>query len=136
MDRRRLGILILLSILTSLNALWMILFPFHWYNHVPAHVPDFGPYNPHFVRDFGCAFLLVGIGILYGVINKKFRQPSILFALGFYGLHALTHIYDTTIGTIQAAHWLIDFPTTYMPVLLLIWIARTKNPAKLKFNPM
>lgn len=127
MNKIRFGILALLSMLTSLNALWMILFPFNWYNEVPAHVPDFGPYNQHFVRDFGCAFLLVGIGLWVGLKNIKYRSASIFFASGFYVLHASTHIYDTLQGAVEPVHWLIDFPTTYLPAILLVWMARTKE---------
>lgn len=117
-------LLILIATITVANSIWMILFPFNWYTYVPANVPDFGPYNQHFVRDFGCAFLLVGVGLIVGVQWPAYRSASILFALGFYALHALTHIFDTLMGTVGHHHWLVDFPTTYLPAILLSWIAR------------
>ena len=42
------------------NGLWMLADPGHWYEHLPAGVPDTGPLNAHFVRDIGCAFLTMG----------------------------------------------------------------------------
>lgn len=130
MERTKSSILALIAILTTANALWMILAPFHWYQHVPAEVPDFGPYNQHFVRDFGCAFLLVGCGLIGGLKITKYKPASILFALGFYGLHAATHIYDTLTGAVHHTHWLVDFPTTYLPALLLAWIANDELRSK------
>ena len=44
------------------NAVWMLADPLRWYHELPAEVPDFGPFNPHFVRDIGCAFATVGGG--------------------------------------------------------------------------
>ncbi len=46
------------------NALWMLAGPMHWYHGVPAAVPDTGPFNRHFVRDIGCAFLATGVAFL------------------------------------------------------------------------
>ena len=47
------------------NALWMLAGPMHWYTELPAAVPDTGPFNPHFVRDIGCAFFSVGIALIW-----------------------------------------------------------------------
>lgn len=126
MEKLKKILLILIASLTTANAAWMILAPFHWYQNVPAEVPDFGPYNQHFVRDFGCAFLLVGVGLIVGLMRPAYHAASVLFALGFYGLHASTHIYDTLAGTVHHTHWLIDFPTTYLPAILLAWIAKSE----------
>ena len=54
-------ILMLLGIALIVNAFWMLAGPMHWYEEVPAGVPDTGPFNPHFVRDIGCAFLAAGV---------------------------------------------------------------------------
>ena len=45
------------------NALWMLAGPMHWYTELPAAVPDTGPFNAHFVRDIGCAFLTVAVAL-------------------------------------------------------------------------
>jgi hypothetical protein len=101
----------------------MIFFPLNWHNNVPAEVPDFGPFNEHFVRDFGCCFLLTGAGLLFGLFRNQWLNAAILFAAGFYTLHASTHIFDTLRSKVEPVHFLIDFPTTYLPAILLIWIS-------------
>src|SRR5262245_21152199 len=45
------------------NGAWMLADPVHWYENLPAGVPDFGPVNEHFVRDIGCAFMVLGLAL-------------------------------------------------------------------------
>jgi hypothetical protein len=45
------------------NGTWMFIDPLHWYHELPAGVPDFGDFNPHFVRDIACAFVTVGVAL-------------------------------------------------------------------------
>lgn len=47
------------------NAVWMLAGPMHWYSDLPTTAPHTGPFNPHFVRDIGCAFLTVGIALVW-----------------------------------------------------------------------
>jgi hypothetical protein len=127
MYRFKIITLYVIAIATFANALWMILFPFNWYKKVPAEVPDFGPFNEHFVRDFGCCFLLTGIGLLFGLVRRQWLPAAILFATGFYTLHAATHIFDTLRNKVEPVHFLIDFPATYLPAILLVWFASQNN---------
>jgi hypothetical protein len=103
----------------------MLVAPAHWYGNVPAAVPDFGAYNPHFVRDLGVAFLVVGIGLVWGLRDAAVRPVTVAIASMFYGFHAGIHVFDTLRGHVHAEHWLVDFPTTYLPaiVLIAIWLA-------------
>ena len=57
------------------NALWMLADPLRWYHDLPAGVPDTGPFNPHFVRDIGCAFLAVGVGQVWAAFRPAWRAP-------------------------------------------------------------
>ena len=41
---------LLIGVGSVLNALWMLIAPEGWYQDLPADVPDFGPFNVHFVR--------------------------------------------------------------------------------------
>jgi hypothetical protein len=111
------------------TAAWMLAAPEHWYHHVPAGVPDFGLYNPHFVRDLGVAFLVVGIALLWGVRSPEVAPVTLAVAAMFYGFHAVIHVFDTLRGHVHADHWLIDFPTTYLPAILLavIWSRRARH---------
>ncbi|MEO8115730.1 MAG: hypothetical protein ABI655_15180, partial [Phenylobacterium sp.] len=45
-----------LGLLLAANGLYMLFAPAPWYGAVPG-VPSTGPFNPHFVRDIGAAYL-------------------------------------------------------------------------------
>ncbi len=117
------------------NALWMLVGPMHWYTDLPAAVPDTGPFNPHFVRDIGCAFLTSGVALVWAFGSPRFRLPLTSVAALFLASHALLHAWDTLRGALGHAHWLLDLPGVYLPGLLLPWIAfslarddRSPNP--------
>lgn len=102
------------------NGVWMLADPVHWYENLPAGVPDFGPLNEHFVRDIGCAFFLLGVGLAIAAFVPRFRLAACAAAAGFYALHALVHVLDTARGLVGSEHWLIDLPGVYVPAVLLI----------------
>lgn len=101
------------------NAVWMLAGPMHWYSELPAAVPDTGPFNPHFVRDIGCAFLTAGAALIWGACSERFRFPLATISLVFLGTHALLHIYDTLVGNLPSNHWWLDFAGVYLPAILL-----------------
>lgn len=113
-------ILWLVALGSLANALWMLAAPFAWYHHLPAEVPDFGPYNEHFVRDIGCAFLTVGAILAWAALRPRERRPLIVVGTLFFGLHALLHVYDSAREFVPPVHWLLDLPTVYLPPLLLL----------------
>ena len=55
-----------LALLTAANAVWMVVQPASWYTELPAGVPDFGPYNEHFVKS--------------KKFTQKFMESSILLS--------------------------------------------------------
>ncbi len=110
---------LILGIGTTANALWMLAGPMHWYTDLPAAVPDTGPFNPHFVRDIGCAFLTVGVGLIWAAYSERYRLPLALVATIFLGSHAMLHIYDTSRGYLGHTHWWLDVPGVYLPALLV-----------------
>jgi hypothetical protein len=116
----------LIAVLSGANALWMLVAPESWYQHVPADVPDFGPYNVHFVRDLGCAFLTIASALFLALRRPEWRVPLVMVALAFFGLHAVIHVFDTARGHVDAHHWLLDLPTTYLPALLLAAVLRVE----------
>lgn len=129
MNERRLdgfGWLFLVIGLGSIaNALWMLVGPMHWYTDLPAAVPHTGPFNPHFVRDIGCAFLTVGIALVWAARAPHFRVPLATTAALFLGFHALLHIWDTSTGALDTHHWWLDLPGVYLPAALTGWAAFT-----------
>lgn len=112
-------VLLLLGIGMIANALWMLAGPMHWYHELPAAVPDTGPFNPHFVRDIGCAFLTVGVALIWASRSMRVRWPLTVIATLFLGAHALLHVYDTGVGNLPRDHWYLDFAGVYLPVLIL-----------------
>ncbi len=102
------------------NAIWMLAGPMHWYNELPAAVPDTGPFNPHFVRDIGCAFLTVGVALVWAALRVPERLPLAAISALFLGAHALLHIYDTATGALDHTHWWLDAGGVYLPALLMI----------------
>jgi len=125
------GILFLVLGVGSLaNAAWMLVDPLRWYHDLPAGVPDFGPFNPHFVRDIGCAFATVGAALVWAAFAPAFRLPLVGTAAIFYLAHAALHVYDTARGAVDAQHWLQDLPGVYLPAAILavatyVHLART-----------
>lgn len=102
------------------NALWMLAGPMHWYTELPAAVPDTGPFNPHFVRDIGCAFLTAGVALVWASYDERRRFPLTAIASLFVSGHALVHVYDTARGALGHDHWWLDAPVVYVPSLLLV----------------
>ena len=103
-------ILLVLGLATLANSLWMLAGPMHWYTDLPAAVPDTGPFNPHFVRDIGCAFLTVGVALIWAFASPRFRLPLTSIAALFLAAHAVLHAYDTLRGALGHNHWLLDLP--------------------------
>jgi len=102
------------------NALWMLAGPMHWYTDLPVKVPDTGPFNPHFVRDVGCAFLAVGVALVWAAFSPGRRLVLIAVATLFLSAHALLHAVDTLRGELPADHWWLDLPGVYLSALALI----------------
>jgi hypothetical protein len=105
------------------NALWMLAGPMHWYTDLPAAVPDTGPFNPHFVRDIGCAFLTVGVALVWAAFDHAARRPLVVVSALFFALHGLLHFYDTVTGALDHTHWWLDLPGVYLPALVMVGVA-------------
>ncbi len=102
------------------NAAWMLAAPLHWYHELPAAVPDFGPFNPHFVRDIGCAFATIGVALVWAALAPQRRFTLAVVGTFFYVAHAALHVFDTLREAVELEHVLLDFPGVYLPALLLI----------------
>ena len=116
-------VLLALGVVSLGNALWMLAGPMHWYHELPAAVPDTGPFNAHFVRDIGCAFVAVGVALVWAARAPRHRVPLVTISALFYVAHAALHVFDTLSGALDADHWALDLPGVYLPALLLAWLA-------------
>ena len=79
-------------ILNLLNGTFMLVAPNAWYETIPG-VSDTGPFNSHFVRDIGIAFVASSIGIGMSLANQKqYRLSAAIVGLFFLAGHALFHL--------------------------------------------
>jgi hypothetical protein len=115
-------VLVALAVVSLGNGAWMLADPLRWYEDLPAGVPDTGPFNAHFVRDIGCAFLAVGAGLAVAARRVEWRVPLVGVAAVFYMAHAVLHVADTVGGALDADHWLLDLPGVYFLAALLVWL--------------
>ena len=121
-------VLALIGGVSIANALWMLAGPMHWYTDLPAGVPDTGPFNAHFVRDIGCAFLTVGIGLVWAAFTPAWRPPLVAVCALFLVAHAGLHVYDTTRGAMGHDHWWLDLPGVYLPAAITAYAAFLFRP--------
>jgi hypothetical protein len=113
----------LFSIISIFNASWMLLAPQHWYQNLPAHVPEYGPLNTHFVRDIGVAFLISGVGLACSAVRPTERRTFVLFAVLFYLGHAFVHLIEIFLGGPAAHLWKGELIMIYLPAIVLAAIA-------------
>lgn len=103
------------------NGLFMLVAPEPWYHLIPG-VPETGPFNPHFVRDIGCAYGVAGGSLLW--LLREARAWPAAFAGGiFLALHALTHVYDALQGRITPEHLASDAVAVLLPAVLVLVLA-------------
>lgn len=123
---RKRAILAIVAAAFLANALYMLADPLGWYGAV-AGVPDTGPFNPHFVRDIGVAYLTLALATAAAARWLGHALPLLAVVTLYLGLHALLHLWDVAAGRLEPDHLLIDAPGVFLPVLvvaLLTWWVR------------
>jgi hypothetical protein len=103
------------------NGLFMLADPAGWYAAVPG-VTATGPFNSHFVRDIGCAYIVVGISLAAFTIDAR-NRASALAAGTFLALHALVHVWDAASGRESLHHFINDLPAVVAPPVITLWLA-------------
>jgi hypothetical protein len=103
------------------NGLTMLAVPADWYATVPG-VVDTGPFNPHFVRDIGVAYVVAGAGLVWFAMRPKARSAA-QAGTAFLALHAAVHLWDAAAGRAHAHQLLVDVATVFLPPVLALWIA-------------
>jgi hypothetical protein len=104
------------------NGVVMLAIPEAWYAAMPG-VTGTGPFNSHFVRDIGAAYLVAGAASLRFAKHPGSRAAAQAGA-AFLTLHALVHVWDTVAGREHAHQLFIDIPTVLLPPVLALWIVR------------
>jgi hypothetical protein len=115
----------LLAAILGANALVQLAAPFWWYGVVPG-APATGPFNAHFVRDVGAAYLMTAAGLAVFAWRPAAGGLGLAMAAGFLTVHAAIHVFDAVCGPRLAADVLRDLPGVYLPALITVaLLART-----------
>jgi hypothetical protein len=112
-----LGLAVLLGVALQANGVFMLVAPENWYFAVPG-VTTTGPFNPHFVRDIGLIFLLIGGAFLVGVAQPHWRV--VLWAIPSIWLlgHAMFHFWEVAVGICAPSVIPRDFPAVTLPAII------------------
>jgi hypothetical protein len=86
------ALLWIIAIMTLANGAFMVLAAERWWAAVPG-VDETGPFNTHFVRDVGAAYVAAGVGLAWFAARQRERAAA-LVALTFLCLHALFHVVE------------------------------------------
>jgi len=125
-------LLAVLGIGSVVNGIWMQLDAAAWFARI---APDVAPFNLHFVRDIGAAYLATGAALVAAALRPAWRVPLVATALIFHGLHALGHVRETASGELASFHWTLDLPGVHLPALvmlalLVVYARRTASDAR------
>src|SRR5436190_21940065 len=108
-----------LTVMMAGNGLAMLFAGLWWYGVVPG-VTATGPYNPHFVRDIGAAYLVVGASLAAFAWRPREAWPALAAAAGFLTLHAAVHVFDAACGSAPLHDVLRDLAGVYAPAAVAV----------------
>ncbi|MFI4935515.1 MAG: hypothetical protein ACHP7N_12900 [Caulobacterales bacterium] len=113
---------VLLALTMGANGVVMLLVGPWWYGAVPG-VTMTGPFNPHFVKDIGAAYLMSGVGFVwFAATASAISRGAAAMAALFLGLHALIHLTEAIGDPMGPAHLARDFAGVILPAILGAWI--------------
>lgn len=118
----------ILAVILGGNGLAMLFAGLWWYGVVPGVIAT-GPYNPHFVRDIGAAYLVTGAGLGWFAARPREGWPALAGAAAFLTLHAAIHVFDAVCGARPLADAARDFAGVYLPAILTLAIALRRKGA-------
>ena len=117
------------------NGVFMLVAPNDWYLAVPG-VTSTGPFNQHFLRDIGMAFLVRGGAFLLGAARPQFRV--VLWAAASIWLlgHALFHPWEVAVDICSFTVIPRDFPAVTLPAIiaaiLTVWAIGQSRGGRVK----
>lgn len=108
-------LLITVAIYQGVNGAVMLAAPEFWYGIAPG-ADHTGPFNTHFVRDIGLAFLASAAALVIAALT---RSTTVLWpALVFLGGHALLHLVEMVAHGTTPAVALRDIALIVVPAFL------------------
>ncbi len=119
------GLAAIVALTMGGNGLIMLAAGLSWYRAVPG-VTETGPFNPHFVKDIGAAYVVVGAAFAWLAARPSpVARGACAAAALFLALHAGVHVVDELGDPGGLADFVRDFPGVFLPALLAGWIAAT-----------
>ena len=120
----RRAIAIVLAVAMSGNGLVMLAAGPWWYTAVPG-VTETGPFNPHFVKDIGAAYLVAGLGLAWLGLRpmEAAARGAAMAGAAFLVLHAGIHLVEAIGHPAGLADLTRDFPGVILPAILAAWVA-------------
>jgi hypothetical protein len=109
------------GIVFGINSLVMLANPLWWYEVVPG-VAERGAYNGHFVRDIGCASLVIGAVFFLSGLRPHFWRSAVIMSTAFIVLHASVHIGEA-VAKVHRGFVMVDLLTVYLPAALAVGLA-------------
>ena len=109
------------------NGIAMLAAPLSWYDAVPG-VPATGPFNPHFVRDIGCVYLVCALGAGWFAWRPAQGWPALCAAAAWLTAHAAVHVYDASCGASPLADVRRDFVGVYLFAAVPLALALFRRP--------
>ena len=83
----------------------------------------YGPRNEHYVGDNGAFATAFGAALLLAAARRSWRVPLLVLGAGWYGLHALNHLFD--IGQARSdARGIFDTVALAIGAALHLYLAR------------
>ena len=117
----------LLAAALGANGVVMLFASLAWYDAVPG-VTATGPFNPHFVKDIGAAYLAAAGGLAWFAARPREGWPAMAAGAVFLALHALIHVYDAACGARPLADFQRDLVGVYVLGLAPLALALLRKP--------
>lgn len=109
----------LVGVTSIVNGIAMYFTPGDWFTAVPG-VPETGPFNGHFVRDVGAAYVMTGVAVILAVRLRPSRLPLLVVASLFSGGHAARHVVEWITVEATHQHWMSDAAGVVLPALVIL----------------
>jgi len=103
------------------NGCLMLFGPEGWYRSVDRIMAT-GPFNAHFVRDIGCAYLASAAGVFHFAVAGSQGRPAAWVGAGFLAMHGLVHVWDVAAGRMPFDHLLKDAIGVLLLPVLIVWL--------------
>ena len=119
LDRLAQAMVALTMLFSIANGLLMVVAPLPWYRMIPT-LAFTGPFNPHFIRDIGMAYVTCGLILAWAVPNLRMRWLAALSGGLWLSLHAAIHLFEVASGICGPGVFWADFPAVFGPPMLVL----------------